>query len=74
MTTKKLLQSAFLMIGLLLTTTVVLADGPGIGGPGGGGVPATDGPPTTSGAGAPIDGGITLLLSLIHISEPTRPY
>ena len=48
MTKKKLLQSAFLMIGLLLTTTVVLADDPGIGGPGGlipSGSPAGDGHP-----------------------------
>ena len=46
MNKKQILQSAFLMTGMLLTATVLLA-GP----PGGGG-----------GAGAPIDGGITLLL------------
>ena len=51
MTKKKLFQSAFLMIGLLLTTTIVLADG----------APIVGGSGTTSGAGAPIDGGITLL-------------
>ncbi len=46
MTKKQLLQSAFLMTGMLLTATVLLATPPGGGG----------------GAGAPIDGGITLLL------------
>ena len=43
---KQLLQSVFLMTGMLLTATVLLATPPGGGG----------------GAGAPIDGGITLLL------------
>ncbi len=46
MTKTQMLQSAFLMAGMLLTATVLLATPPGGGG----------------GAGAPIDGGITLLL------------
>ena len=46
MTKKQMLQSAFLITGMLLTATVLLASPPGAGG----------------GAGAPIDGGITLLL------------
>ncbi len=46
MTKKQMLQSAFMMVGMLLTATVLLATPPGGGG----------------GAGAPIDGGITLLL------------
>jgi len=46
MNKKQILQSAFLMTGMLLTATVLLATPPGGGG----------------GAGAPIDGGITLLL------------
>ena len=46
MTKKQMLQSAFLLTGMILTATVLLATPPGGGG----------------GAGAPIDGGITLLL------------
>jgi len=46
MNKKQMLQSAFMLAGMLLVANVLLASPPGGGG----------------GAGAPIDGGITLLL------------